>query len=112
MEHSFINTNQCRNFGAEVQDNQYNQKNPIKITSPDTEFVTWLQLEGTVLFLDTWYTTQGYSEVYPHIEMTKNKYGVQEEIEWRNVVAASMGFSCEVSRETEQEYYEKYSHAD
>ena len=43
MEHTFVNPNQCRHFGAEVQDNPYDQKNLMKITSPDEEFVAWLQ---------------------------------------------------------------------
>ena len=91
----------------------------MTITSPNKEFIVCLQSEGTVLFLDTWYSTQGYLEVYPHIEMTchhhwnpyqiqlpRTKYGMQEEIEGRNVAAASMRFSGEVSRETEKGDYE------
>ena len=67
MEHTLISSNQFRNFGAEVQDNPYYQKNPMTITSPDKYFVACLQSEGTVVFLDTWYPTQGDLEVYPHI---------------------------------------------
>ena len=87
----------------------------ITLTIQDKEFVACLQSEGTVIFLDTWYPTQGDLEVYPHNEMTshhhwnlqqiklpKTKYGVQEETEAQNVAAASMCFTCEVSRETEK----------
>ena len=74
MEYTLINPNQLHNFGAEEQDNPYDQKNPMKITSPDKEFVTCLHSEETVVFLDTWYPTQGDLEVYPHIEMTSRHH--------------------------------------
>ena len=35
LNHSFINPNQCRHFGAEVQDNPYEQVHPMTITVPD-----------------------------------------------------------------------------
>ena len=35
MNHLLINTNQCRHFGAEVQDNLYEQVHPMTITVPD-----------------------------------------------------------------------------
>ena len=124
MEHTLINPNQYRYFRAEVQDNPYNQKNRTTITSPDKEFVACLQSEGNVLFLDTWYPTQGYLEVYPHIKISschhwnshqiqfpREKYGVQEEIEGQNVAASSVWFSGEVSREIDKRNYEKYYHA-
>ena len=97
----------------------------MKITSPYKELVPCLQSEGTVLFFDTCYTTQGDLEVYPRIDMTshhhwnphqirfpKTKYGVEEEIEGRNIAAASMCFSGEVSIDIEKGDYEKFSHAE
>ena len=82
----------------------------MAITSPDEEFVACLQAQGTVVFLDTWYPQQNDLASYPHIEMTsrhhwnphqiqfpQTKYGVQEEVEGRNVLTISMCFSGEVS---------------
>ena len=87
----------------------------MKIKILDKEFVACLQSEGTVVFLNTWYPTQGDLEVYPHNEMTschhwnphqiqfpKTKYGVQEKIEGQNVAVASICFSGEVSRDTQK----------
>ena len=101
MQYTLINPNQCRHFGAEIQDNPYDADKPMAIISPDSEFTACLQLEGTIIFLDTWYPPQKYLESHPHIEMTlrhhryphqiqfpQTKYGVQEEIEGRNVSAA------------------------
>ena len=111
MEHTLINTNQCRHFGSKLQEIPYDQKKLITIISPDKEFVAFLQSEGTVVFLDTWYPTQGELEVYPHIEMryshhwnpheiqfTRTKQGVQYEKEGRIVAAALMCFYGGVSR--------------
>ena len=39
IDHTLINPNQCRNFGVEVQENPYNWKNPMTITSLYKEFV-------------------------------------------------------------------------
>ena len=94
MQHTLINPNQCRQFGAEVQDSPYNADKPMAISIPDSEFTACLQSEGTIIFLDTWYPSQKYFEAHPHIEMMsrhhlnphqfhfpQTKYGVQEEIE-------------------------------
>jgi hypothetical protein len=112
MQHSLINPNQCRHFGAVIQDNPYDADNPMSISSPDSEFTACLQSEGTIVFLDTWYPAQKDLEAYPHIEMTsrhhwnphqiqfpQTKYGVQEEIEGRNVSATSIYFSGGVPSE-------------
>ena len=58
MQHTLINPNQCRHFGAEIQDNPYDADKPMAISSPDSEFTACLQLEGTIIFLDTWYPSQ------------------------------------------------------
>ena len=84
----------------------------MKTTSPDKEYVPCLQAEGNVLFLDTWYPTQGNFEVYPHnkmkphnhwnlhqIQFPRTEYGVQEEIVGKNISASLMCFSGEVYRE-------------
>ena len=100
MQHTLINPNQWRHFGARVQDNPYDSNKPMAIRSPDSEFTAFLQLEGIIVFLDIWYPSQKDLEAHPHIEMKsrhhwntpqiqfpQNKYGVQEEIEGRNVSA-------------------------
>ena len=54
MQHTLTNPNQCRNFEAEIKDNPYDAKKPMDISSPDSEFTTLSQSEGTNIFLDTW----------------------------------------------------------
>ena len=106
MQHTLINPNQCQHFGAEIQDNPYDSDKPMAIRSPESEFTACLQLEGTIIFLDTWYPPQKDLVIHPHIEMTSHKhwnphqiqvpqtkYGVQEEIEYQNVSATSIFFS-------------------
>ena len=36
MQHTLINTNQCRHFVAEIQYNPYNSDKPMAISSPDS----------------------------------------------------------------------------
>ena len=43
VEHTLINPNQFRNFGAELQDNPYDQKNTMKITIPEKKSRTYSQ---------------------------------------------------------------------
>ena len=75
----------------------------IAIISPDSEFTACLQSEGKIIFLNIWYSSQKYLEAHPHIKMTsrhhrnphqiqfpQTRYGVQEEIEGRNVSATSI----------------------
>ena len=70
MQHILINPNQFRHFWAEIQDNPYYADKTMDISSSDSEFTACLQVEGTIIFLDTWYPSQRYLEVHPHIEMT------------------------------------------
>ena len=97
MGHTLNNPNQCRHFGAKVQDNPYHENCPMSIESPDGGFAACLQSIGTVIFLDTWFTTQSDLDSYPHIELTsrqhwnphkiefpQTKYSVQEEVEGWN----------------------------
>ena len=70
MSHTLINPNQCRHYGALVQDNPYHTDEPMSITSPDEEFIACLQSEGTTVFIDTWYPTQKDLESFPRIKMT------------------------------------------
>ena len=106
MQHTIINLNQCQHFRAEVQDNPYDANKPMDIISPDSEFTACLQSEGTIVFLDTWYPSQKYLEAHRNINTTsrhhwnthqiqfpQTKYGVQEEIEGRNVAVTSIWFS-------------------
>ena len=74
MEHTLINPNQCRHFGAEVQDNPYDKHHPMSITRPDEEFIACLQSKGTTVFMDTWCPHQQDLESYPHIEMTSRQH--------------------------------------
>ena len=59
MRHTLINLNWCRHFVEKVQDNPYHEDCPMSIESPDGEFTTSLQSVGTVMFIDTWFPTQG-----------------------------------------------------
>ena len=49
MQHTLINPNQCRRFGAEIQDNPYDANKPMAVISPDSEFTACLQSEGMVI---------------------------------------------------------------
>ena len=70
MQNMLINPNQCRHFGAEVQDNSYDSDKPMTISSPEPEFTACLQSEGTIVFIHTWYPSQKDLEAHPHIKMT------------------------------------------
>ena len=85
------------------------------IESPDGVFVAWLKYILTVMFLDTWFTTQGNLKSYPHIELMsrqhwnphkiefpQTKYSVQEEVEGRNVSKVTMCFSWETPVDTDR----------
>ena len=87
----------------------------MTITILNIEYVACLQSMGAVMFLDTWYPTQGDLELYPHNEMTyqhhwnphqvqfpRSNYGAQEEIEGKTVATVSMCFSGRISREIEK----------
>ena len=82
MQHTLINPNQCRHFGVEVQDNPYNANKPMATSSPDSEFTACLQLEGTVVFLNTWYPSQKYLESHPHIKMTSRHHWNPHQIQF------------------------------
>ena len=82
----------------------------MSIASEEETFIACLQLEGTILYLDTWCPTQNDLESFPHIELTsrqhwnphqiqfpQTKYVAQEEIEGRNVSKFSIFFSGEAS---------------
>ena len=57
MRHTLINPNQCRHFGAKVQENPYHEDCPMSIEIPDGEFGACLQSIGTIMSLDTWFPT-------------------------------------------------------
>ena len=81
MQHTLINLKQCQNFGAEIQDNPYNADKLMAIIIPESQFTACLELEGTIIFLNTWYPSQKYLEAHPHIKMTShhhwNPYQIQ-----------------------------------
>ena len=81
MRHTLINPNQCRHFGEKVQDNPYHEDCPMSIESQDGEFAALFQSIGTVMFLDTWFPTQGGLESYPHIELTPRQHWNPRKIE-------------------------------
>ena len=58
MTHTLINPNQCQSFGAEIQDNPYHPIKTMSIPSEDENFITCLQYQVTVLYLDTRCPTQ------------------------------------------------------
>ena len=106
MDHTLINPNQLRHFDTEVQDNPYHATDPMSITSPNREFMTCLQSQGTNLFLNTWQPTKTQLSSLPHIVLTSprdwdphniefpaTKCSVQEEIESRNVSQTNVRFS-------------------
>ena len=82
MDHTLVNPNQCRHFGAEIQDNPYHADIPMTITSPNDEFVPCLQSEGTVVFLDTWFPSQLDLESYPHVKMTSRHHWNPHQIQF------------------------------
>ena len=41
----------------------------MSITSPDGNFIAYLESEGTNIFLNTWYQTQEDLTYLPHIEL-------------------------------------------
>ena len=101
-----INPNQLRHFDTEVQDNPYHATDPMSITSPNGEFMAWLQSQGTNVFLNTWRPTKTQLSSLPHIVLTSprkwdphkiefpaTKYYMQEEIESRNVSQTNVRFS-------------------
>ena len=70
----------------------------MSIESPDGELAACLQSVGTVMLLDTWFTTQGELKLYPYIDLTsrqlwnphkiefpQTKYSVKEKVGGRNV---------------------------
>ena len=74
MRHTLTNPNECRHFGAKVQDNPYNEDCSILIESPDKEFTACLQSIRTVMFLYTWFPMQGDLKSYPHIEVISRQH--------------------------------------
>ena len=46
MDHTLIIPNQLRHFDTEVQDNPYHATDPMIITSPNGEFMAFLQYQG------------------------------------------------------------------
>ena len=82
MRHTLINPNQCRHFGAKVQENPYHKDCPMSIEIPDRECAACLQSIGTVMFLDTWFPMQGDLDSYPHIELTSRQHWNPHKIEF------------------------------
>ena len=58
LEHSLMNSNQLRNYGAAVQDNHFSSHLMVVEKSGDNQdFIACLQSEGTNVFIDTWTLT-------------------------------------------------------
>ena len=69
LSHNLINPNQLLHFKTQVQDNPY-AADPMSITIPDGNFIACLELEGTNIFINTWYPTQEELSSLPYIELT------------------------------------------
>ena len=82
MTHTLINPNQCRYFGAEIQDNPYHPSEEMSIASEDETFIACLQSEGTILYLDTWCPTQNDLESFPHIELKSRQHWNPHQIQF------------------------------
>ena len=105
LNHSLWNPNQMRHYGADVIDNPY-EKEPMRITSPDGEFTSCLQHQGTTIFVDTWTPTDADLKNCPHIVLTSPhpwnpqnvrfpsvSYSEQEEIERRSIKSIQVEYS-------------------
>lgn len=53
MDHSLINPNQCRAFGAIVQDNPYCNKKLMSIHDPESSLSIPLHMKGSTAFINT-----------------------------------------------------------
>ena len=86
----------------------------MSIEIPDGAFFACLQTIGTVIFLDTWFPTQGDLDSYPHIDLTSRQhwnphkieftlktYSVQEEVEGRKFSKVTICFSGETPIDTD-----------
>ena len=71
LENSLANPNQLRHFGAQVQDNPFDD-HPMTICQDydDTSFVACLKSEGTNIFIDTWTPSLRNLDEYPHVVLT------------------------------------------
>ena len=57
MQHTLLNTNQLRSFGMLVKDDPFASDEPILIESENGDAVLPLHTEGTIIYLDTWTST-------------------------------------------------------
>ena len=71
MNHSLINQNQLRNFGTTVHDNPFSSTD-IAIISNDHEYSIPLQVEGTIVYLDTHTPTVDELENCPRIVLSSS----------------------------------------
>ena len=91
MQHTLINPNQLRHFGLIVKDDTYATDEPMHIKVEDVDFLMPLQYDSTVIYLDTWTTTDDDLRLLPHVttsfpypwnqrdvQFTKSSYRVQE----------------------------------
>ena len=102
--HTFINSNQLRQFQRQVQDNAY-MTDPMIIISPDEKFIACLDSECTNILINTKSITKKDLAYLPHIELipiqpwephniafTATKYSVKEEMESQNISGIAMNF--------------------
>ena len=72
MEHSLINPNQLRYFGTKVQDNPMSES-PLSIISEDDEFCMELQMDGTIVYMNTSTPSQEELQQCPHITLSSHQ---------------------------------------
>ena len=71
LPHTLINPNQLRHFGVEVQDNPCCNR-AMFIRTEDGSFCMELQMEGTIVFVDTHTPTQKELETFPKVHMSSS----------------------------------------
>ena len=69
MDHTLINPNQLRHFGALVQDDPA-FPNPLSIITEDREFCMELSMEGTIVYVDTHTPTDAELDACPKVELS------------------------------------------
>jgi len=76
MDHSLLNPNQLRHYGVDIEDNPYcGRQMMIRKTDPDDDedFVAILKSQGTVIYMDTWTSTDEDLNELPHVVLTSSK---------------------------------------
>ena len=73
MEHSFLNPNQLRHYGIEVQDNPYHASQGMHLSTEDGNVIIPLHSAGTTIYLDTRSPTDKEVQECRHIQYTSKQ---------------------------------------